>query len=250
MHRDELTDCLDSLLEPGRFKDYCPNGLQVEGRPEIRTLAVAVSASRDAIEQALAVGADALLVHHGWFWRGEDARIVGARRTRIALAMQGGLNLYGFHLPLDAHPELGNNAQLARRLGWLEEGRAGEQDLLCHGRPEEPVTLDQLGTRLGEVLGRPALVIPGGDGVRRVQRLAWCSGGAQDYFHDAIALGVDAFVTGEASEWNYHAARESGVSFIAAGHHATERYGVQAVGAYLESRFGLACHFLDSGNPI
>ncbi len=250
MRRDELTDCLAGLLEPGRFKDYCPNGLQVEGREEIRILAVAVSASLEAIEQALASGADALLVHHGWFWRGEEARIVGGRRARIALALENGLNIYGYHLPLDAHPELGNNAQLARRLGWLEEGRAGEQDLLCHGRPSEQVTLDQLASRLETTLGRPPMVIPGLDRARQVRRLAWCSGGAQDYFHDAIALGVDAFVTGEASEWIYHAARESGVSFIAAGHHATERYGVQAVGAYLESRFGLACHFLDSENPI
>jgi dinuclear metal center YbgI/SA1388 family protein len=250
MRRDELTACLDQLLQPGRFKDYCPNGLQVEGREEVRKLAVAVSASLEAIGQALDAGADALIVHHGWFWRGEDVRILAARRARIALALEGNLNLYGFHLPLDAHPELGNNAQLARRMGWHEEGRAGEQDLLCHGRPAESVTLDQLARRLTETLGRPAMLIPGSDGVQQIRRLAWCSGGAQDYFHDAIALGVDAFVTGEASEWNYHAARESGVAFIAAGHHATERYGVQAVGEYLESRFGLDCRFLDSANPI
>ncbi|HEY5637332.1 MAG TPA: Nif3-like dinuclear metal center hexameric protein [Burkholderiales bacterium] len=248
MKRTELAAYLDTLLEPARFRDYCPNGLQVEGRDEVRVIVTGVSASLAFLQAADAAGADALFVHHGWFWREEDARITGMRRVRIGFALARALNLFAYHLPLDAHAEFGNNAQLARRLGFVEEGRAGEQMLLCHGVLSEPCTLEAFTTRTTTALGRTPLVI--GDAGRRLGRIAWCTGGAQGYFEAAIALGVDAFLTGEISEQHTHLARESGVAFIAAGHHATERYGVQAVGEHLAARFGLSHRFVEIDNPV
>ena len=158
------------------------------------------------------------------------------------------MSLFGFHLPLDIHPELGNNAQLARRLGFTTVGRAGDQDLVVHGTPSAPLTLGELGRHVERVLGRAPLVI--GDPARPVRRVAWCTGGAQSYFEDAIALGVDAYVTGEVSEQQFHLAMESGVGYIAAGHHATERFGIQAVGAHLAATHGLAHRFIDIPNPV
>jgi len=248
MKRTELAAYLDTLLEPARFRDYCPNGLQVEGRDDVRVLVTGVSASLAFLQAADAAGADAVFVHHGWFWREEEQRITGLRRARIGLALARELNLFAYHLPLDAHAELGNNAQLAQRLGIEERGRAGEQMLLCHGVPAAPCTLAAFAAQVASALGRTPLVI--GEASRRLERIAWCSGGAQGYFEAAIALGVDAFLTGEISEQHTHLARESGVAFIAAGHHATERYGVQAVGAHLAARFGLTHRFIDIDNPV
>ena len=248
MKRTELAAYLDTLLEPGRFRDYCANGLQVEGREDVRTLVTGVSASLALLQAADAAKADAIFVHHGWFWREEDARITGLRRARIGFALARELNLFAYHLPLDAHAELGNNAQLARRLGIEERGRAGEQMLLCHGVLAAPCTLEAFAAQIASTLGRTPLVI--GEANRRLERIAWCTGGAQGYFEAAIALGVDAFLTGEISEQHTHLARESGVAFIAAGHHATERYGVQAVGAHLAARFELTHRFIDVDNPV
>lgn len=244
----DLDASLATLLDPARMADYCPNGLQVEGRAEVRKLVTGVTASLEFLRAAHAAGADAVLVHHGWFWKGEDPRVTGLRRARIAFCLENGLSLFAYHLPLDAHAELGNNAQLARRLGFVEEGRAGERDLVCHGRVAAPGPLATIAEGIGRTLDRAPLVI--GDGSRRVARVAWCTGGAQGYFEDAIALGVDAYLTGEISEQHVHMARESGVAFIAAGHHATERYGVQAVGAHLAAVHGLEHRFLDCPNPV
>lgn len=253
MQLNDLAAALDALLEPARFKDYCPNGLQVEGRAEVHRIVTGVTASAALLDAAIAQGADAILVHHGYFWKGEDPRLIGPRRARIAKLLAADVSLFGFHLPLDIHPELGNNAQLARQLGFVAEGRAGEQDLIVYGRPSAlpgiDRTLGELGAHIGERLGRVPLVI--GELARPVRRVAWCTGGAQSYFEDAIAIGgIDVFVTGEASEPQYHLARESGVGFIAAGHHATERFGVQAVGRYLAERFGLDHRFVDVPNPV
>jgi dinuclear metal center YbgI/SA1388 family protein len=248
MHRDELVRTLDALLEPARFRDYCPNGLQVEGRPEVRRIVTAVSASLALLEAAHADGADAVLVHHGYFWRDEDPRIAGMRRARIAFLLSRDINLYAYHLPLDAQPELGNNAQLARRLGLVEEGRCGEQNLVCHGRLAVPARLDEFALGVEQALGRAPLVI--GEPSRVLARVAWCTGGAQGFFDQAVQLGVDAYLTGEISEQHVHAARETGVAFIAAGHHATERYGVQAVGEYLATRHGLEHRYIDIDNPV
>lgn len=248
MQREELNRYLDGLLEVSRFRDYCPNGLQVEGRGEIRRIASGVSASLDLIRAAVSAGADAILVHHGYFWKGEDPRLTGTRRARIALLLEHELNLFAYHLPLDAHPELGNNAQLAARLGWSGEGRTGEPDILAYGRVAAPVTLARLGKDIAASLGREPLVIGAPD--KLVARVAWCTGAAQSYFEAAIALGVDAYLTGEISEQHVHLARESRVAFIAAGHHATEKYGVQALGAHLAARFGVEHSFIDIPNPV
>jgi len=248
--REELTRYLDQLLDASRFRDYCPNGLQVEGCGEVQRIVVGVTASQALVDAAIARGADALLVHHGWFWRGEDGRVTGHRKARLQALLANDINLIGYHLPLDGHPELGNNAQLAKRLGWQVDGRFGEQDLGWHGRTVAPTTLADLTQTISTRLQRAPLVIDDGDPDRLVDRVAWCSGGAQSYFEQAIELGIDVFLTGEISEQNVHLARESGVAYLAAGHHATERYGVQALAVHLAERFGLDCEYVEIDNPV
>ena len=248
MKREDLTRYLDTLLESARYKDYCPNGLQVEGRDEVQRVLAGVTASQALVDAAIARGADTLLVHHGWFWRGEDGRVTGFRKARLQALLGHDINLIGYHLPLDAHPEFGNNAQLAKRLGWTLEGHFGDQDLGCFGITSSPETLADLAAQLRSKLRREPLVI--GDIERPVKRIAWCSGGAQSYFEEAIGLGVDAYVSGEISEQHVHLARETGVAYIAAGHHATERFGVQALAAHLVENFGIECEFLDIDNPV
>jgi dinuclear metal center YbgI/SA1388 family protein len=248
MKREVLLRHLDDLLEPARFRDYCPNGLQVEGAGEIGRLVAGVSACQALIDAAVRRGADALLVHHGWFWRGEDGRVTGFRKRRMQTLLAHDINLIAYHLPLDAHPQLGNNARLAALLDWRAEGRFGEQDLGWIGRPAVAQTLAELARRIAGQSGRDPLVI--GEADRRVERLAWCSGGGQDYFEQAVAKGVDAFVSGEISEHAVHLSRESGVAYLAAGHHATERHGVQALAGHLTAEFGLECEFVDIDNPV
>jgi dinuclear metal center YbgI/SA1388 family protein len=248
MKCDDLTRYLDELLEAPKFRDYCPNGLQVEGRAEVRRLVVGVTASQALLDAAVERNADAILVHHGYFWRGEDGRVTGIRKRRLGTLLAADINLLAYHLPLDAHPEFGNNAQLAQRLGWRPEGRFGEQDIAWLGRTEVSLTVEELAKRMTGVLNREPLVV--GDKERTIQRLAWCSGGAQGYFEQAIALGVDGYVSGEISEQTVHLARESGVAYFACGHHATERFGVQALAAHLAARFGLECEFIDIPNPV
>ena len=248
MKRDELVSYLDGLLQPSKFRDYCPNGLQVEGRPELRRIVAGVTASQALLDAAVDRQADAILVHHGYFWKGEDGRVTGLRRRRLGTLLANEINLLAYHLPLDAHPELGNNAQLAQRLGWVAEGRFGEQDIAWLGVQAAPCSLAELSQRVGIALGRAPLVI--GDPAKPIRRVAWCSGGAQGYFEAAIALGVDAYLSGEISEQTVHLARESGVAYLAAGHHATERYGAQALAAHLAQTFGLDCEFIDLDNPV
>lgn len=248
MKRSELETYLDSLLEVARFRDYCPNGLQVEGRPEVSRIVSGVTASAALLEAAVERAADAVIVHHGYFWRGEDPRVAGMKRRRLALLLRHDINLFAFHLPLDAHRELGNNAQLACRLDLIEEGRFGDQDIAAHGRLAAPMALGVFAARVCERLGRTPLVI--GDEKRPVERVGWCTGAAQDHLEQAARLGVDAFISGEVSEQTVHMARETGVAFIAAGHHATERYGVQALGAHLAGRFALQHQFIEVENPV
>ncbi len=248
MKREELVNYLDRLLMPGKFRDYCPNGLQVEGSSEISRIVAGVTASQALLDAALEREADAIVVHHGYFWKGEDGRVTGIRRKRLATLLANDINLLAYHLPLDAHPELGNNAQLANRLGWVADGRFGEQDIAWRGTLAEPADLTALAVKVAAVLGREPLVI--GDGARPIRRIGWCSGGGQGYFEQAIALGVDAFMSGEISEQTVHLARESGVAYLAAGHHATERYGVQALAGHLAERFGISCEFVDVDNPV
>lgn len=248
--RSEVVARLEALLTPALFKDYGPNGLQVEGGAEVRHVVTGVTASLALIQAAIAQGADTLLVHHGLFWRGQDGRVTGWMKQRLALLLAHDINLLAYHLPLDAHPQVGNNAQLARILGWQwEDGpqaRFGEQRLGLLGRCA-PTSLDELAAHIGHRLQRVPTVV--GEGQRRISRLGWCTGGAQSYFEAAIAAGVDAFVTGEISEPQAHLARETGVAFIACGHHATERYGAQATGAWLAAELGLKHTHIDIDNP-
>lgn len=248
MQLRELDDYIGRLLEISRFRDYCPNGVQVEGKEEIRRIATGVTASRRLLEAATAWGADAILVHHGYFWRNEDATVTGIKKRRLAHLLQHDVSLLAYHLPLDAHPELGNNAQLAKRLGLLPQGNFGEQDIAWQGKLQQPQTLGQFAENITHALQRTPLVI--GDNERMLHRVAWCSGAAQSYFEQAVALGVDAFLTGEISEQNVHIADETGVAFIAAGHHATERYGVQALGEHLARQFKIEHRFFDMDNPV
>ena len=248
MKREELVGYLNGLLVPERFRDYCPNGLQVEGRDRVFRLVAGVTASQALLDAAVARNADAILVHHGYFWKGEDGRVTGIRRQRLATLLAHDINLLAYHLPLDAHPELGNNAQLAQRLGWVPEGNFGDQDIAWLGSLAAPADLDALAADVQRVLGRVPLVI--GQGSKPIRRIGWCSGGAQGYFEQAVALGVDAYLSGEISEQTVHLARESGVAYIAAGHHATERYGVQALAEHLGRQLGIACEFVDIDNPV
>lgn len=248
--RIQLLQAFDTLLQPERFRDHGPNGLQVEGRLAVRKMVSGVTASRALIEAAIAAQADAIFVHHGLFWRGQDGRVTGWMKQRLALLLAHDINLYAYHLPLDAHPELGNNAQLAVRLGLQAQARFGEQDLgLLGQRADGSGFADAavLARHVEQALGRPATVI--GDPGRAVKRIAWCSGGAQGYFEAAIAAGAEAFITGEISEPQAHYARECGVAFIACGHHASERYGAPAVAAHVAAQLGLAHEFIEIDNP-
>jgi dinuclear metal center YbgI/SA1388 family protein len=248
MLREELGAYLDGLLEAARFRDYCPNGLQVEGRGEVQRVVCGVTASQALIEAAVARNADAMLVHHGWFWKGEDGRVTGFRKHRLQALLAHDINLLAYHLPLDAHAEFGNNAQLAQLLGWTMSGRFAEQDIGFLGVPPEPTFAAAVAERVAAALGRAPLLV--GDAQRPVQRIAWCSGGAQGYFEQAILAGADLFVSGEISEQTVHLARESGIPYLAAGHHATERYGVMALGDHLAAKFGLDCEFVEIDNPV
>ncbi len=254
--RAEIDTALQELLRPEAFKDYGPNGLQIEGRPTVNRLLSGVTASLALIDAAVADGADALLVHHGLFWRGQDGRLTGWLAARVKRLLTADISLYAYHLPLDAHPQWGNNAQLGLRLGVIADARFGDQQLGFIGpwataAPENEAatgdTLQDLANRVTRQLGRAPLVVPG-DG-RRLRRVAWCTGGAQGFFEGAIAAGADAYLTGEISEPQAHLARETGVAFLACGHHATERFGVQAVGAHLAARFGIEHRYVEINNP-
>ncbi len=245
--RQELDAELAALLKPNAFKDYGPNGLQVEGRAQVRHIVSGVTASMAFIEAAIATGADTLLVHHGLFWRGQDGRLTGWLKRRVALLMAHDINLFAYHLPLDAHQTLGNNAQLALRLQLTADSFFGEQNLGCIGNSGPWATATALAQGAYAALGRQPVLVPG-DG-RVLRRVAWCSGGAQDWFEPAIAAGADAFITGEISEPQAHLARETGVAFLACGHHATERYGAPAVAAHVAQALGLTHQFIDIDNP-
>ena len=245
--RNELLRGLDGLLQPERFKDYGPNGLQVEGKGSIQRIVSGVTASRALIEAAIAARADALFVHHGLFWRGQDGRIVGWMKERLRLLLAHDISLFAYHLPLDAHPDLGNNAQLGRVLGWQADQRFGEQELGCVASAAF-THAQALAAHVERVLGRAATLVPG-DSARAIRRVAWCTGGAQGFFEAAIAAGADAFITGEISEPQAHLARETGVAFIAAGHHATERYGAPAVAGEVARLLGIEHEFIEIDNP-
>jgi dinuclear metal center YbgI/SA1388 family protein len=248
--RDALLAAFDTLLEPGRFKDYGPNGLQVEGRAEVRKIVSGVTASLALLQAAADDGADAVFVHHGLFWRGHDGRVTSWMKQRLALLLGRDISLFAYHLPLDAHPELGNNAQLGAHLGLVAEQRFGEQDLGVLGARAGGAAFadaSALQAHVEAALGRTATCVPGRAGPLR--RIAWCTGGAQGYFEAAIAAGADAFLTGEISEPQAHYARECGVTYLACGHHATERYGAPAVAGHIAAQLGATHRFIDIDNP-
>ncbi|KAB7623837.1 Nif3-like dinuclear metal center hexameric protein [Alkalilimnicola sp. S0819] len=248
--RDDLLAYCDELLDAGAFSDYAPNGLQVEGRAEVRCIVSGVTASQALIDAAVAEGADLLLVHHGYFWKGEDARVVGMKARRLRALLAADMSLLAYHLPLDAHPELGNNAQLGQRLGLRTLGRfdTGTKPALGWlGELPEPLTGEAFAQAIGAALGRMPLHVAGGEGA--IRRVAWCTGGAQGFIQAAAQAGADAYVSGEISEPTAHIARECGLHYYAAGHHATERYGAWALGEHLAQRYGLKHRFVDIDNP-
>lgn len=247
MDRNELELYLNNLLETGRFRDYCPNGLQVEGRRRVNRIATGVTASLELLEAAVEWEADAVLVHHGYFWKGEAPAVTGMKHRRLRTLLQNDINLFAYHLPLDSHPEFGNNVQLGKRFGWIPDGRFGENDMGWLSALPFPISLEGLAAHIENVLGRAPLVV--GDLQSEVRRVAWCTGGAQGYFDEAVSAGADVYLSGEISEQTTHIARETGVAYIAAGHHATERYGVQALGEHLAETFDLEHRFFDIFNP-
>lgn len=247
----ELVAHCEQLLQPGKFRDYCPNGLQVEGKPEIKRLVSGVTASQALLDAAVAWQADAILVHHGYFWKGEAEPLTGIKGKRIRTLIQNDISLLAYHLPLDAHPELGNNAQLAQQLGLTVTGGldVGNPDSIGFiGTLDEEMSAQAFAQRVAERLGREPLLIEGGE--HCIKTIGWCTGGAQGYIDKAVELGVDAYLSGEVSEPTFHAAKENDIHYLAAGHHATERYGAKALGEALETAFDIEHRFIDIDNPV
>jgi dinuclear metal center YbgI/SA1388 family protein len=246
MNHYELENIVNQQLNSSAFSDYAPNGLQVEGRAEVRTLITGVTASQALVDEAVARNADAILVHHGYFWKSEPAVITGMKRNRLRALLANDINLYGWHLPLDAHPQLGNNAQLAKLLDIEVKGEV--QPLVFWGELATPLSGEALAQRIEQRLGRTPLHC-GDHAPAQIRRVAWCSGGGQGFIDSAAAFGVDAYITGEVSEQTIHSAREQGIHFFAAGHHATERGGIKALGEWLAEQHGLDVTFIDIPNP-
>ncbi|MFZ6646074.1 Nif3-like dinuclear metal center hexameric protein [Undibacterium sp. TJN25] len=251
--RDQLSEFLATELQISRFRDYCPNGVQVEGRSDIKVLVSGVTASLALLQAAVDMRADAVLVHHGYFWRGEDMRVIGQKQRRLKLLLQNDISLFAYHLPLDMHPQLGNNAQLANVLGLVPDGRFGEDDLGWLGAAGDAGlhTVGDLAARVELRLGRkPLLIGDPGQALDKSAKIGWCTGAAQNMLGTAIDAGAKVYLSGEISEPTVHLARESGVAYLACGHHATERYGVQALGSHIARHFGIAHHFIDIDNPV
>ncbi|MGF1911021.1 Nif3-like dinuclear metal center hexameric protein [Vibrio kasasachensis] len=248
----QLEKILNQKLSPQLIKDYCPNGLQVEGKSEIKKIVTGVTASQALIDKAVELGADALLVHHGYFWKGEPESIRGMKGKRIRTLIKNDINLIGYHLPLDIHPELGNNAELARLLEIeVEGGMEGHpQSVAMYGRLKRPLTGEQLTDRIALALGRVPLHITTGSVDKAIETVGWCTGGGQDYIELAAQLGLDAFISGEISERTTYTAREQDIHYYSAGHHATERYGIKALGEWLASEHGFDVTFVDIDNPV
>ncbi len=250
VNRDVLAQYLATELQTARYRDYCPNGVQVEGRTEIKRIVSGVTANIALLEQAIYLGADAVLVHHGYFWRGEDMRVIGQKHQRLKLLLAHDLSLFAYHLPLDMHVELGNNAQLAMQLGLVPAARFGDDELGWLGTAGDPEiqTIGALALHIEHKLGRKPLLI--GNPELALAQVAWCTGAAQNMFDQAISAGASVYLSGEISEPTVHLARESGVAYLSCGHHATERYGVQALGKKIAQQFGIEHHFVDIDNPV
>jgi dinuclear metal center YbgI/SA1388 family protein len=246
---ETLADWCSQLLDAGQFDDYCPNGLQVEGLRPVTFIVSGVTACEALIDAAIEAGADTILVHHGYFWKGEAEPLTGMKARRIRKLIQYDISLLAYHLPLDAHIQLGNNARLGQLLGFQHMAPIDDPPgLLWTAETTEPVDANQMADQLVKLLGRSPLHINGGNGP--IRKISWCTGGAQGYIDKAASLGADAYISGEISEHTVHAARELGIHYFAAGHHATERYGVQALGARIADEFGIKHKFIDIDNPV
>ncbi|MBE0399156.1 Nif3-like dinuclear metal center hexameric protein [Halomonas sp. FME1] len=251
IYRDQLVAACDHQLRAAQFKDFTINGLQVAGTDCVKRVMTGVTACQALLDEAVAWKADMVLVHHGYFWKNEPVAITGMKQKRIKTLLDHGINLLAYHLPLDAHAELGNNAELARRLGWKVEGCIdGElgEGLLWSGRLTQPSSIHVLAAQISQSLQREPLMIEAPQ-VGEIERIAWCTGGAQDMIASAYEAGAQVFVSGEISERTTHLAREMGIHYIAAGHHATERYGIQALGEWLADEYAIEHRFVDIDNP-
>ena len=248
MQLRKLCEFCDEYLKVDEFNDYCPNGLQVEANSEVGNIVCGVTASQALIEAAIEQGADTLIVHHGYFWKGEPQPVTGYKGKRISSLIKNNINLLAFHLPLDAHPEVGNNVQLGRIMDWPVSASFGEQNLVLEGNLSQAQTLAEISRQIETKLETRTLSISAGE--HPIERIAWCTGAAQGFIEAAAERGVDAFVSGEISEPTFHLARELGIHYIAAGHHATERYGVQALCKVIADRFDIEQQFIDIPNPV
>jgi len=240
-----LEKYLSEYLNVSKFSDYCPNGLQVEGKSDICKIISGVSANQDLIDQAIEEQADALLVHHGFFWKNESTVITGIKKNRIKALLDNHINLFAYHLPLDAHPVIGNNIQLALRFNIQNPQPIGET-LVWQG--EVDASLHEVVQSVINVTSRAPLVFGNKD--KKIKKITWCSGGAQSYIEHAINIGADCFITGEVSEQIPAICKENDIAFISAGHHATERYGVQALGQHISQKFELDCQYVDIDNIV
>lgn len=251
MHLKELTQYLDQLLSTNTISDYCPNGLQVNGADKINKIISGVTASEDLIDQAIQLNAQAILVHHGYFWKNEDARITGMKYQRLQKLLQHKIALLAYHLPLDIHEQYGNNTQLAKILNFKITGNIkpdGKLPLILTGELAKPMNVNALAKHCEQALNREPTVLSGGD--HEIKTIAWCTGAAQDFLELAAAHNVDAYLSGEASERNFYQAKELGIHYLACGHHATERYGIKALGEHIAQKFNLEVTYFDSNNPL
>lgn len=247
MQLSEIIKSVNELLTPENFHDYAPNGLQVQGKSEVKKIVTGVTACLDLIEAAREKKADALFVHHGWFWKREDPRITGIRYGRIASLLKADMSLVAYHLPLDAHPKLGNNALLGQALGFIPEGNFSEANLGWFGVTDREISVGDLAAKIEKVLQQTPLIVGKID--RSIRKVAWCTGAAQDMIEEAIDLGVDCFISGEINERTTHIAREAGIVYFACGHHATERFGIRALGNWIADTHGIDVEFIDIANP-
>lgn len=251
MKNTDLLQWLDTHLQPGLIKDYCPNGLQVEGKANISTVITGVTASMALIDAAIEYNADAILVHHGYFWKGERSEVVGMKQKRLKKLLTNDINLFAYHLPLDVHPEFGNNASLGKLLNLTDITAISHikpEGVVMRGKLSQPISLSQFNDKVEDKLNRKPLFI--GDNTRNVTNVAWCTGGGQSFIEEVLDQGIDVFISGEASEQTVHTAREMDMAFISAGHHATERYGVKTLGEKLAAESDLRVEFIDIDNPV
>ncbi len=248
MKLKELNQYLTEFLQPEGSSDYCPNGMQVEGKPEVSKIVTGVTASMALLQRALEANADAILVHHGYFWRGEAQEITGIKTRRLKFLLAHNINLFAYHLPLDAHPDIGNNVMLGEVLGFKVDDWLDDKHMIAKSTLTTQMTLQTIVDDISGSLNRPAQAI--GDMNKPIKTIAWCTGAAQGYIEQAIANDVDVFISGEISEPTVHLARESDTAYIAAGHHATERYGIQALGKHLADQFNVQHEFIDADNPV